>query len=60
MSNLLMLGICLLAGGLLRRSGRVADGAHSVLNAVIIHLALPAVTLRWWAASATPRSSVCR
>lgn len=47
MSNLMLLALCLLAGGLLRRSGRVPDGAHTVLNAVIIHLALPAVTLRY-------------
>lgn len=46
MSNLLLLGLCLLAGMLLQRSGRVAEGAHTVLNAVIVHLALPAVTLR--------------
>ena len=30
---------------LLRRSGRVPDGAHSTLNTVIVYLALPAVTL---------------
>ena len=47
MANLLMLALCLAAGALLRRSGRVADGAHATLNAVIIHLALPAVTLRY-------------
>ena len=46
MSNFLMLVICLVAGGLLRRTGRVGEQAHAALNAVIIHLALPAVTLR--------------
>lgn len=46
MSNLLLLVACLLAGMALRRAGRVADNAHTALNAVIIHLALPAVTLR--------------
>lgn len=46
MSNLLLLLICLAAGMLLRRGGRVADNAHLALNASIIHLALPAVTLR--------------
>lgn len=46
MSNFLMLVICLLAGLLLRRSGRVGDNAHQALNAVIVHIALPAVTLR--------------
>ncbi|MBL8323389.1 MAG: hypothetical protein JNJ89_00365 [Rubrivivax sp.] len=46
MANLLMLATCLLAGWLLRRSHRVADHAHQALNAVIVHLSLPAVTLR--------------
>lgn len=46
MSNFLMLLICLVAGMLLRRAGSVADNAHQALNAVIVHLALPAVTLR--------------
>jgi predicted permease len=45
-SNFLMLVICLAAGVLLRRAGRVGDGAHQALNASIVHLALPAVTLR--------------
>lgn len=45
MSNLLMLFACLAAGWLLRRSGRVGDGAHQVVNAVILHVSLPAVTL---------------
>lgn len=46
MANFVMLVVCLLAGWLLRRSHRVADHAHQALNAVIVHLALPAVTLR--------------
>lgn len=46
MSNFLLLVICLLAGVLLRRAGRVGEHAHPALNAVIVHLALPAVTLR--------------
>jgi len=45
MSNLLLLVCCLLAGLLLRRSGKVPEGAHSALTTVIIYLALPAVTL---------------
>ncbi len=45
MSNFLLLVCCLVAGLLLRRFGRVQDGAHSTINAVIIHLSLPAVTL---------------
>ena len=47
MSNFVMLVACLLAGLLLRRSGRLPDGAHQVLNTVIINLPLPAVTLRY-------------
>jgi malate permease and related proteins len=47
MSNFLMLLVCLAAGLLLRRSGRVPDNAHAVINTVIIHLSLPAVTLRY-------------
>ena len=46
MANFLMLAICLVAGMLLRRAGRTGETAHQALNAVIIHLALPAVTLR--------------
>lgn len=46
MHNLLLLLLCLAGGVLLRRAGRVADNAHQALNAVIVHLALPAVTLR--------------
>jgi hypothetical protein len=46
MSNFVMLALCLAAGMLLRRGGRVADNAHQALNAVIVYLALPAVTLR--------------
>jgi malate permease and related proteins len=46
MSNLLILAACLLAGLLLRGSGRVAANGHLALNAIIVHLALPAVTLR--------------
>lgn len=46
MSNFLMFFICLAAGMLLRRVGRTGDNAHLALNAVIVHLALPAVTLR--------------
>jgi len=41
-----MLALCLAAGMLLRRTGRVGEQAHQGLNAVIVHLALPAVTLR--------------
>lgn len=47
MHNLLLLLLgCLAAGVLLRRGGRIAEGGHAVLNAVIVHIALPALTLR--------------
>lgn len=46
MSNLLMLLACLAAGLALRRWGRVPDNGHAALNAVIVHVSLPAVTLR--------------
>lgn len=46
MSNFLMMFACLATGWLLRRSGRVGENAHMPINAAIIHLALPAVTLR--------------
>jgi predicted permease len=45
MSNFLMLVICLAAGVLLRRSGRMPEGAHGAINAVILHISLPALTL---------------
>lgn len=46
MSNFIVLLACLAAGWLLRTSGRVGENAHAPINAAIIHLALPAVTLR--------------
>jgi malate permease and related proteins len=45
MSNLLLLLACLAAGLLLRRFARVPDNAHATLNAVIVHVSLPAATL---------------
>ena len=45
MSNLLLLVGCLIAGVLLRRSGRASPDAHQALNAVIVHVSLPALTL---------------
>jgi len=46
MANFVMLVACLLAGWALRASARVGDNAHQPINALIVHLALPAVTLR--------------
>jgi predicted permease len=45
-SNLLLLVGCLVVGMLLRRSGRAPTNAHQGLNVVILHVSLPAVTLR--------------
>ena len=46
MSNLLLLVTCLAVGMLLRHSGRTPANAHQALNVVILHVSLPAVTLR--------------
>ena len=45
MDNIVMLLFCLAVGMGLRRSQRVPDNAHVAINAVIIHVSLPAVTL---------------
>ena len=47
MSNLLMLLTCLAAGMMLRRWNKVPETGHAAINAVIIHVALPALTLRY-------------
>ena len=46
MSNLLLLVACLIVGMLLQHSSRVPADAHRALNAVILHVSLPALTLR--------------
>jgi predicted permease len=45
MSNLFVLLICFGAGVLLRLGNRVPENAHHPVNAFIIHVALPALTL---------------
>lgn len=45
MGNIVLLFACLVIGMILRKSGRVPDNAHTSLNAFIIHVSLPAVTL---------------
>jgi predicted permease len=45
MSNFIMLAACLVAGLLLRWSGRVPEQAPAAINGVILHLSLPALTL---------------
>ncbi len=42
-----MLGVCLVAGVLLRYGARLPDNAHTSLNAVIVHVSLPALTLHY-------------
>jgi malate permease and related proteins len=45
MGNFVTLGLCLLAGMVLRASGRTGEQAHQPINAVIVHVSLPALTL---------------
>lgn len=45
MANFLVLLLCLLAGAALRRSARVPEAAPQVINGVILHVSLPALTL---------------
>lgn len=45
MDNIIMLFACLAVGMVLRWSQRVPDNAHPSLNAFIIHVSLPALTL---------------
>ncbi len=45
MGNIVLLFACLVIGVALRKSGRAPDNAHTSLNAFIIHVSLPAVTL---------------
>jgi malate permease and related proteins len=43
--NIILLFACLVIGMLLRISGRAPENAHTALNAFIIHVSLPALTL---------------
>jgi predicted permease len=45
MSNLILLAVCFAAGIILRRLGRMPEHAPASLNAFIIHVSLPALTL---------------
>jgi len=45
MTNIVMLGVCLLVGMILRKMRRVPDNAHVSINAFIIYVALPALIL---------------
>ncbi len=44
MTNFALIVFCLILGIALRRSGRFPEGAHLTLNAVIVNVALPALT----------------
>lgn len=46
MASVLLLLLCFVLGILFRRTGRFPDGAHTVVNATIIQLAMPAIILR--------------
>jgi malate permease and related proteins len=43
--NIILLFACLAIGMALRKSGRVPEDAHNAINAFIIHVSLPALTL---------------
>lgn len=45
MANLLLVVLCLLAGGLMRKSGRLPEASPVVATRIVIDLALPALTL---------------
>lgn len=47
MVNFLLIGICLIAGVLVRRYTALPSDAHKGLNTFIIHLALPAVSFKY-------------
>ncbi|GAB2692160.1 AEC family transporter [Mucilaginibacter koreensis] len=47
MTNFLLIGICILAGMLFRRSNTLPADAHKGINAFIIYLALPAVSFKY-------------
>lgn len=42
-----MLAVCLLAGIVLQHTRRLPDNAHGTVNALIIHVSLPALTLHY-------------
>jgi hypothetical protein len=45
MSNIILLFVCMAIGMMLRKSGRLPDNSHLVLNTFIIYISLPALTL---------------
>jgi malate permease and related proteins len=47
MTNFLLIGICIIAGVLIRRSGILPKDAHKGINTWIIYIALPAVSFKY-------------
>ncbi|WP_028788463.1 AEC family transporter [Terrimonas ferruginea] len=47
MAAFILIGICILAGFLFRRSGLLPEGSHKSINVWIIYLALPAVSFKY-------------
>ncbi|WP_443945320.1 AEC family transporter [Pedobacter sp. AW1-32] len=47
MSNFILIGLCILAGLLFRKSGTLPNDAHRGINAWIIYIALPAVSFKY-------------
>lgn len=47
MSNFLLIGLCILAGYLLQRSGKLPADSYKAVNAWIINLALPGVSFKF-------------
>ncbi len=47
MINFILIGVCILAGWLFRRTEWLPADAHKGINAWIIYLALPAVSFKW-------------
>lgn len=47
MAAFILIGICILAGYLFRRSGLLPEGSHKSINVWIIYLALPAVSFKY-------------
>lgn len=47
MANFILIAVCILAGLLLRRSGKLPQDPHKAVNAWLIHLALPAVSFKY-------------
>lgn len=47
MSNFILIGVCFLAGFLIRKSDVLPKGSHQGINVWIIYVALPAATLKY-------------